>query len=133
MVGEPFNVLAQPVLIEAFDGADDPGIEVAAPVVEEAPVGHLMRERVLEGVLEVGEQARLVKKLGRLKVTQPATERLLVLVRDRLEEGKGEVLPDDRGSLEEPFLLEGQAVDARGQNRLYRAGHEAPRQAVRSW
>src|SRR5260370_11777161 len=100
-------------------------------LMEESAIDDFMRERMLEGVLEVGEAARFVEKLGRLKVTQPATEHLLVLVRDRLEEGKGDVLPDDRGSLEEPFSLGGQAVDARGQNGLYRAGHMDRRQATR--
>ena len=111
--------------------SDDPSVEVTAPVGEEAPVGHLMRERVLEGVLEVGEEARLVDELGRLKVSQPATERLLVLVRDRLEESEGNVLPDDRGNLEEPLLLGRQAVDARGQDGLHRSGHVDRGQVVR--
>src|SRR6266404_4375974 len=100
-------------------------------LMEESAIDDFMRERMLEGVLEVGEAARFVEKLGRLEVTQPATERLLVLVRDRLEEGKAEVLPDDRGSLEEPFLSGGQAVDARGQNGLHCAGHVDRRQATR--
>src|SRR5260370_12786107 len=100
-------------------------------LMEESAIDDFMRERMLEGVLEVGEAARFVEKLSRLEVTQPATERLLVLVRDRLEEGKGEVLPDDRGSLEEPFLLGGQTVDARGQNGLHCAGHVDRRQTTR--
>ena len=38
------------------------------PLLEEAPVGDLVRERVLEGVFEVREEARLVEELGGLEV-----------------------------------------------------------------
>src|SRR5260370_17359651 len=92
----------------------------------ESAIDDFRRERMLEGVLEVGEAARFVEKLGRLKVTQPATEHLLVLVRDRLEEGKGDPLPDDRGSLDAPFSLVWQAVDAPAQNALHRPAPTAP-------
>src|SRR4029077_8184648 len=97
--GEPLDLLAEAITVEALDGLHDPDVEVAAPAEEEAPVGHLVGERMLEGVLEIGEDARLVEELGRLKLTQPATDRLFLLVRYRQKEGQREVLPDDRGNL----------------------------------
>ena len=123
VMGEALDLLGEPIAVETLHGLGDPSVEVTAPAREEAPIGHLMGERVLERVLEVGEEARLVDKLGRLKVSQLTTERLLVLVRDSLEESEGKVLPDDRGNLEEPLLIGRQAVDARGQDGLHRAGH----------
>ena len=36
-----------------------------APLLQQAPVRDLVRERVLERVLEVREEARLVEELGR--------------------------------------------------------------------
>jgi hypothetical protein len=86
---------------------------------------------MLEGVLEIGEDARLVEELGRLQLTQPATDRLFLLVRHYHEEGQREVLPDDRGNLEEPPLLRRQTVDARGQDGLHRVGHVDRRQVAR--
>ena len=37
--------------IERFDGLDDAGVQRAPPLLEQAAVGHLVGERVLEGVL----------------------------------------------------------------------------------
>ena len=47
------------------------------PLLQETAVGHLVRQGVLEGVLALGEEARLVEELGRLEVRQAAMERLL--------------------------------------------------------
>ena len=35
-------------------------------VLEQAPIGHLLGERVFEGVCEFGEQVPLIQKLGPL-------------------------------------------------------------------
>ena len=51
-MGETLDVLAQAVGIEAFDRVDDPRVERAAALVEQAAVGHLVGQRVLEGVLQ---------------------------------------------------------------------------------
>ena len=42
-----------------------------AALPEETAVGDLVRERVLERVLPLGEEARLVEELGRLEPPQP--------------------------------------------------------------
>jgi hypothetical protein len=42
------------------------------PLLEETAVGHLVGEGVLESVLPLGEQARLVEELGPLELRQAA-------------------------------------------------------------
>ena len=57
MVGQPLHVFGQPVRIEALDRADDAGVQVLAPLLEQRAVGDFMGERVLEGVLGIRERA----------------------------------------------------------------------------
>ena len=59
---------------EGLDGNQDAGMERAAALPEQAAVGDLVRERVLERVLWVGEQARLVNELSRLEATKALME-----------------------------------------------------------
>ena len=49
-------------------------MQLASPLHEQTPVGDLEGQRVLEGVLGVGEQARLVEELGSLELRQPRVE-----------------------------------------------------------
>jgi hypothetical protein len=86
-MGEPLDLLTEAITVEALHGLRDPDVEVTAPAGEEAPVGHLVGERVLEGVFEIGEEARLEEELGRLKVVQPATDRPNLLAGYRQEQG----------------------------------------------
>ncbi len=51
--------------VEPLEAPQDPRVERAAPVRQEARVRDLVGERVAEGVLEVGEEPRLVEELGR--------------------------------------------------------------------
>jgi hypothetical protein len=51
VVGQPFSLLADALGSEPLDGPGDAGVQSAPPVVEQALIGHLMRERVLERVL----------------------------------------------------------------------------------
>jgi hypothetical protein len=43
-VGQPLDLLGQPVGIEHLDGLDDPGVENAATFLQQARVGHLVRQ-----------------------------------------------------------------------------------------
>ena len=76
-MGQPLDLLGQALGVEPLDGLDDPGVERAPPVLEQAVVGHLVREGVLEGVLEVGHEPRLVEELGGLQVRETAPQGLL--------------------------------------------------------
>ena len=87
----------------------------APAVLEETAVGDLVGERVLEGVLEVREQARLVEELGPLEVASSRRRAVLGMFRDRPEEVRMGRLPDDRRRLKEALLLEREPVDARGE------------------
>ena len=120
MVGQPLDVLAQPVRIGAFDGADDAGVQGLAPVLEQGAVRDFMGERVLEGVREVRIEAGLVEELGGLERFESAAERLVREFGDRLEQRERDVLADDGGDLEEALVLGRQPVDARRQDRLDR-------------
>jgi hypothetical protein len=123
VVRQPLDVLLQPVRVEPFDGRDDPSVEPLAPLLEQGAVGDLVGERVLEGVLGIGKEARLVEELGRLQLREPPPHRLLRGVRHRPEQHEGNVLADDRGRLEQRLVLHGEPVDARRQDHLHRRGH----------
>src|SRR5262245_42635784 len=79
-----------------------------------------MRERMLEGVFEVREEARLVQELGGLELTQSPTQVALGRVGNGLQQGEGHILANDRGGLEQTLVLGGQAIDAGGEDSLRR-------------
>ena len=81
VVGQPLDVLGQAIAMERLDGLHDPRVERPPALVEQAAVGHLVGERVLERVLEVGEEARLVEELGGLEMGEPSAQLLLALAR----------------------------------------------------
>ena len=77
MVSQALDLFGQPFGIERLDGLHDPGMECAPVVVEDAPVGDLVGEGVLERVFEVRGDARLIQELGRLEVGEPAAKAVL--------------------------------------------------------
>ena len=74
---QAFDLLGHPVRGERLEGLDDAGVQRPPPLLQETAVGHLVGQGMLEGVLALGEQARLVEELGRLEVRQAAVQRLL--------------------------------------------------------
>ena len=69
-MGQPFDLRGHPVSGESLEGLDDVGMELPPPLQQEAAVGHLLGEGVLEGVGVLGKEPRLVEKLRRLEVRQ---------------------------------------------------------------
>ena len=131
VVGEPLRLLGDALGREPLDGLGDPGVERALPVVEQPLVGYLVGQGVLERVLEVREEPGLVEELRGLEPGQRGADLRLRRVGDGQEQREGDVLPDDRGRLEQPLDLGLEAVDARGENGLYGcAGSSGTRRAA---
>jgi hypothetical protein len=131
MVGQAFDVLAEPIGIAPLDRLHDLAVEAAAPVLEQAPVGDVVCEGMLEGVLDVREDSRLVQELGGLEPPDRGAELGLVPLGNRVEQPERDVLPDDRRRLENGPVRRRQPVDARGQHRLHRRRHLDRRQGSR--
>jgi hypothetical protein len=89
---------------------------------QEAAVGHLVRQGMLEGVLRLREQAGFVEELGGLQVRQGTVERLVGRVGNGLQQRPGHLGANHCGGLEQALLLGGQPVDACCQYRLHRGG-----------
>jgi hypothetical protein len=75
------------------------------PLQQQAAVGYLVRQGVLEGVLRLGEQARLIQEFCRLQVCQAAVQCRLGHVRNGLEQGERHVRANYRSGLEQAFVL----------------------------
>jgi hypothetical protein len=91
-------------------------------LLEQRSVGHLLGEGVLEGVLVLGEEARLVEELGRLEMRDTTMQRVLGRLGHGLKEGEGHLGANDCHRLQHTLLLGRQPVDAGGQHRLHRGG-----------
>ena len=82
-----------------------------------------MRQRVLEGVLEVWKELGLVYELRGLQTRQATPEIVLRQLGDREQQRPGQILADHGRRLEQALVVRGQAIDARRQNRLDRGRH----------
>jgi hypothetical protein len=70
MLGQALDLIRQAVASERLQGLDDLRMQRPPPLLEQAAVGHLVRQRVLEGVFSLREEARLIEELGCLEVRQ---------------------------------------------------------------
>src|SRR5215467_4182986 len=65
MVGQPFDVLAEPIRVKALDALHDACVHLPATLVQEGPLRDLPGEPVLEHVLRLREKPALVEELAR--------------------------------------------------------------------
>src|SRR5262252_5411127 len=86
VMAQTLDLFGQALGIERLDGVDNPAVEQTPPVLEHVAVGNIMGERMLEGVLDIRKEARLVEELSRLEVGEPPANALLGRVRDSVEE-----------------------------------------------
>ena len=85
MVGEPFDLLGQVLGKEAFEGLHNARVQGASALLQQAAIGHLMGEGVLEGILVLGEEVRFVEELGSLQVGETAMQRFFGHLGDGLQ------------------------------------------------
>ena len=70
VVGEHLVVLGKPVGVQLLDGEADQAVQLLAPLDEERGVGHVLGQRVLEHVGQLGVEAALVDQLERRELAQ---------------------------------------------------------------
>jgi hypothetical protein len=97
----------------------------AAPLAQQAVVGHVLDDRVLEDVGGLRQEALLVDELERLQLAQHRVH-LLAHARDPAQRADQELSPDDRGELHRPLALLAEPVEA-GHDDVVDGAGDAPR------
>jgi hypothetical protein len=100
MVGQAFDFLGHLIPDERLQGLYDADMEYPPPLLEEAAVGHLLGEGVLESVDQLGKQTRLVQKLGILEMHEPQAESPFGKSHHGLKQSQGYLCANDRYGLE---------------------------------
>ena len=118
MVGETLGVLGQAVRVERLDHHHDACMELTTRLLQEGGIRHLLGERVPEGVLEVGKEARFQHESTSLEVGETTSNVLLGLTGHRLKQRERHVVTDDSRRLEQALVLGRQAIDTRRQQAL---------------
>jgi hypothetical protein len=105
MVGQPLDLLSQTIRVEPLDRFNDPRMEGAPALLEEAAVRHLVSQGVLEGVFQLREEASLVKELGGLELSEVLSQFTFRLLGDGLEDDEWYIGADDRSRLKKSLVL----------------------------
>jgi hypothetical protein len=116
MLRQAFHLLSNALVVEGFEQVYNTGVQGALPLVQQARIRYLMRERVPEGADQLRNKARLVEKIGCLKMPQGLVQCLRRQFDKSLEERYGYFGADDCSGLEETLLCSGEAVDTRRQH-----------------
>jgi hypothetical protein len=86
MVGQLVGPFDESIGVERLDGLYDLCMQDPSPLLQEALIGHFVGERVGEGVLCLGEQARAIDELCRLEMRHVMAYGILVLASHSLEQ-----------------------------------------------
>ena len=93
-------------------------MEGAPPVLQQqTAIGHVVGERMLEGVLQVREQPCLIEELGLPQATKPLPQCRHGTVGDRGQDRERHILADYRGGLQQLLVLCREPIDPRCQDR----------------
>src|SRR5262249_60440039 len=77
VVGQPLDLFTKVIGIEGFNNFDDTRVNVAAVFVENPAVCDLVRERMLEAVLQVREKLSCLEEFRRLEIINMAAKLVL--------------------------------------------------------
>jgi hypothetical protein len=59
MMRQTFDLLGHPVPGECLEAFDNAGMQRPPPLLEQTPIGHLVRQGMLEGVFRLRKEARV--------------------------------------------------------------------------
>ena len=122
MAGQTLELVARRIGEGALERFQDAPVERQASFLHEAGVGHLVRQCVLERVLDVREQSSLMEELGGLEPPKPVM-RIASLVCNGLQQRQRHILPDHGCGLKQALVRRRETVDSRGEQRVHSRGH----------
>jgi len=105
MVGKAFEVREEIVGVETFQPRHHLTVKGKAPLLQQRLVGDLLRQGMLEHVLEVRDHPRFVQELARLEHGQTRSGADVRLAGHCLEEREGHLSPDDRRRLQQALVF----------------------------
>src|SRR5262245_15689195 len=120
VLGEPFDLLGDPVIGKTLHHLHDLRVKCSPALLEKTGIRYFMGECVRERVFQLWEKARLIQKFGGLELREPRANLIRRETGDRVEQIERHVFADDGGDLQEQLAAHRQAVDTRGQDRLHR-------------
>ena len=94
-------------------------MQLLAALLEDRVVGDLLRERVLEDILDIRDRRLLVDEFAKLEIGEEAFELLFRMSGDAPCETEDELPAEDGKSLQERLLVVAQPVDTRGEDGLH--------------
>jgi hypothetical protein len=113
-----------------FNRRDNARMQHTSLPLQKTIIGHVMGERMCEGIGQLWIQTRLDQELRLLQVRETPTQVVFGHLSESLQEGE-RYLPANHGSaLEEPLLFWRQPIDAGRQDRLYGGWHLHTRQGL---
>ena len=123
VLGQERRALLQALGVLLDERARDRGVNRAAALAELRAVGHLLGQRVLEGIQRLGVELLLIDELARDEVSKRVFEVLRRQVEDPLQDRLGELLADHRSPLQHGLLACSEPVDPRGEDGLHAGRH----------
>src|SRR5262249_9556837 len=119
MIGEPLDLLGQPVGVKVFDGSYDTSVDLPATFVEHPAIGDVVSERVLERILQVRKELRRIEEFGSLQIVEQTAKLVLGQPANCVQEHEWNVVSDDCRLLQQVLSGSSQRVDSRCKNRLH--------------
>ena len=123
VVRQQAREFVEPVREQRLDGLRHAPVDGAPVLRQDAAVGRLLHERVLEDVLQVRQALPLADELGLLQLGQ-ALAQLAAGLADGFQHAVEETAPDYRGQLQRLLGLFVETVDAREDQPLQRVGQQ---------
>src|SRR5262249_52753662 len=119
MIGEPLDLLGQPVGVKVFDRRHDTSVDLPATFVEHPAISDVMSKRVLECILQVRKELRRIEEFGSLQIVEQPGKLVLSQPENCMQEHEWKVISDDCRLLQQVLTGSGQRVDTRCENRLH--------------
>jgi hypothetical protein len=95
-MGEPLDLLAEPVGVKLFYGIHDARVDVATALVEHSTVCDVVGERVLKRILQVRKETCRVKKFSSLQIVQETAKLALRQPTNCMQEGERCIMSNHR-------------------------------------
>jgi hypothetical protein len=118
VVGDQGGLLIQLLAVNLFECLRDSPVDAPSAIGELRQERDLLRQGVLEGVLDLGIQRFLVEKLHSHQGPQRIGQIQIRQLDDALQDGLWERLSNDRGVLQDSLVALRQSVDTRGKDGL---------------